>query len=599
MIPVRPSRALQVLLALVVVATFVTAECLRDVSLDHASIAAKCGWSGFVVLFLWWLWEDCGVLHGMRRLGRLLLLGAIAFAVLHLYYRRAGIVDAGVEVDATYTFVGLGWFLTGGTVTFAGPTPSFAQMPMQLFGHLPGYVIGFDRLGPVAIHLANMLQVAFLLALLVDTVVPAGLVAQAGCVALTAGVFSNRFTVLLCNLTGYAIPSVAIGIMFLGLVLAPRSFERTAPWIGGLLMLSLMHHYPGFFFALPLVAFWVVAGPWPWRRIVTFVAANLPLWVILAMAIASVVLHPELLLSRLRDVTAPSLVPEDFRTKVAAHWWVLTHTYLGQLMKTFFQTGRSWHLLNIAPLTGVVVAAVATSWIMTGIALGRRALAFAGMLAVLAACLVALTALQYLVTDFQYYRVMTLLLALTTTSIGFVLCVPPARPALAAALIAYGLAVAVYQYVDVAELVGKRYPASEYAPADQATMETLRDYWRHDGGAWLRGAELLVASGVRFPLEIPYTYAAAEHGIGLHFVAAGAFCENVPAAVEAAVGTRCGTIAVALRGGTCDAALRQLGWPAERTEDGVAIYAFAVECDSTNPREWSTPELHELPLLTR
>jgi hypothetical protein len=36
-----------------------------------------------------------------------------------------------------------------------------------------------------------------------------------------------------------------------------------------------------------------------------------------------------------------------------------------------------------------------------------------------------------------------------------------------------------------------------------------------------------------------------------------------------------------------------------RTEDGVAVYAFAVGCDPTNPREWSTPELHNLPLLTR
>ena len=600
-IPVRPARALQILLALAVVATFVTAECLRDVSVEQASTAAKCGWAGFVVLFFWWLWEDCGALDGMRRLGRLLWLGALAFAVLHLYYRRSQMADAGVEVDAIYTFVGLGWFATGGTaVTFAGPTPSFAQMPMQLFGHLPGYLIGFDRLGPVAIHLANMLQIAFLLALLVDTVVPVGLVAQAGCVALAAGVFSNRFTALLCNLTGYAIPSVTIGIMGLGLVLAPRSFERTAPWIGGLLVLSLMHHYPGFFFVLPLVALWVVGGARPWRRIGAFVAANLPLWVILAMAIASVALHPELLLSRLQGVTAPNLVAADFRAKVAAHWWVLTHTYVHQFVTTFFHTGTgSWHLLNVTPVGGLLAAMVATNWMMTGLAFGRRALAFAGTLAVLAACLVALTVLQYLATDFQYYRVMPLLLVLMTMGIGFVLRVPQARPALAAVLTAYGIAVAGYQYVDVAELAGKHYGAREYAPADQATMEVLRRYWRDDGGAWLRGAELLVVVAQRFPLEIPYTYAATEHGIGLRFMGDGAFCDSIPGAMESAAGTQCGQVAVAMRGGTCEPSLRELGWPVVHSENTVAIYALAVTCDPTSPREWSTPELHELPLLTR
>ena len=132
------------MLAVAVVATFVTAELWRDVRIERASIAAKCGWVAFVVLLVWWLWEDCGVLDGMRRLGRLLLLGALAFAVLHLYYRRAQIVDAGVEVDAIYTFVRSGLvreWRDGGDIRRSDP--SFSQMPMQLFGHLPGYVIGF------------------------------------------------------------------------------------------------------------------------------------------------------------------------------------------------------------------------------------------------------------------------------------------------------------------------------------------------------------------------------------------------------------------------------------------------------------------------
>ena len=47
---------------------------------------------------------------------------------------------------------------------------------------------------------------------------------------------------------------------------------------------------------------------------------------------------------------------------------------------------------------------------MTGVALGRRARVFAGALALLVACLLMLTVLQHLVTGFENYRDMTLVL---------------------------------------------------------------------------------------------------------------------------------------------------------------------------------------------
>ena len=176
------------------------------------------GWAGFVVLLFWWLWEDCGIRDGMRRLGRLLLLTTIAFGVLYLHYRRSQIVDAGVEVDATYTYMGLGWFVRLMTpLTFAGQTVSFPQMPHAApRARARVRARGSTASAPSGSTSEHLLR---------DRV-PAGasggdrscrgvLATKAGCVVLAAAVFSNRLTVLLCNLTGYAIPSVAIGIMFL------------------------------------------------------------------------------------------------------------------------------------------------------------------------------------------------------------------------------------------------------------------------------------------------------------------------------------------------------------------------------------------------
>jgi hypothetical protein len=598
---IHPTRALQIVLALAVVATFAVSELLRGPVQTNAAIVSMVGWAGFVLLFFWWLWEDCGVVEGIRRLGRLLALTAVAVVVLYLHYRRSHVLDAGVEVDATYTFMGLGWFLELRTpITFAGQTVSFPQMPMQLLGHLPAYLVGFDRLGPFAIHVAIILQVGFLLALLVTTVVSASLATQAACVVLAAGVFANRLTVLLCNLTGYAIPSLSIGMMFLGLVIRPRSFERTAPWIGGLLMLSLMHHYPGFFFVLPLVALWVVAGWQPWWRVATFVGANLPLCVVLAMAIANLSLHPELLLARIRAVTTPGLALEEMRAKVVLHWANLTGPFFPQFVETFFRRSQgSWHLLNLAPLGALVAPIVAANWLVTATSLGRRGLAFVGALAALAACLVVLTAMQHLVTGFENYRDMTLLLALTTVGIGFVLRIPEVGAVPRVLLIAYALAVAAYQYVDVGELAGKHYMVDQYAPNEQATMEALRDYWRHDGGEHLRDTAVRVVVPMRFPLEHLYTHAATEHRITLSFMPAIEFCPNVAAALEKTATGYCGRIAFAMRGNTCGTPFRAAGWPVVRRPDRVAIYLFEAACEPAMPRDWSKPQLLEVPVPPR
>ncbi len=596
--PWRSTRGLQCLLALLVVATFVVAECLRDSLHPTAARVSTVGWLAFGVLLGWWLFEDDGVLGAIRRVGRLLALTAIAMVVACLYYRRAGMFDAGVEIDATYTFVGLGWFVDGAEpLTFAGRTVSFCQMPMQLLGHLPGYLVGFDRLGPFAVHCGILLQVGFLLALLVDTTVGATLAVRAGCVALAAAVFSNRLTVLLCNLTGYGVPAVAVGVMFLSLVHGRRSFERTSPWIGGLLMLALMQHYPGWFFVLPLVVLWVLAGRQPWRRCATFTTANVPLFVVVAMAVASVTLHPAMLVTRVHDVTV--LAPGGFAAKVRHNGHYLVTAFPHELVDDFFHRSTgSWHLLDVSPLGGLVAPIIATSWIVSAVALGRRGVGYAGGLVVLAVGLAVLTALQHVVTGFENYRDMMLVVGLATASIGFVLALPDVRLPVRTALVAYGVAVAAYGYVDVGSLVGRRYGVRDYAPNEQALAETLRRYWRSDDGARLRDTALVVVDE-HFPLERLYLAAARQHGIALQFARAFDVCTDPRTAIEKMTANGCCRFAVAMRVGTCPLSMMRLGWPPPRTPGDVAIHLFENACDPTRRPDCSSPRLIELPSRAR
>lgn len=593
-----PRRALAVQLGLVLVllAAFSLAELARYTDPVHGTVMSMAGWVAFAALFLLWLWEDCGLRVGLRRLARLAVLTLVAFGVLYLYYRRSQLLDIGIEVDATFTYLGVEWFTAlDNPITFAGRTTSFAQFPMALLTHLPAHLfVGFDRLGPFAIHVGIMLQVAMLLALLTTFFVESRLIVQTVVVAFAAAVFSNRLTVLVYNLTGYAIPALSIGFIFLVTTLGDRRPSVVMPRVGGLLMLSLMHHYPGFFFVVPLVLLWVVAGWTPWRRLVTFVRANIPLCAAALMLVSCVVIHPEMLLNRIRAVTMPSLVFEEFRAKILGNWAFLTGPFRSVVVRTFFHDSPgSWHLLNVPPLGGYLPYIVCANWVVTAVAMGWRGPVYVLRLAVLCACLVVLTALQHLVTGFENYRDMTIVLGMMMSGLGFVFLIPRVRPALRVFLTAYALAASAYCYADIAVIAGKHYGVREYASDSQATTENLRRFWRRDER--LRGAIVHTVIGPSFPLGLVYKAAAQRHGIELRFLEYDDFCRDPSAVVARALGTTCGRRAFVVPATACPQAwTAPLGWPAPPAS-GVALYVLEAPCGRRPPLAWSAPQVVDLP----
>jgi len=568
------------LLVLITVATFVVAESLRFSDPRNAALSSMVGWASYVTLLLARLWEDCGVGVGLRRLARVLVLTAVAFAVVYLYYRRSHMLDAGMEVDATFTFMGLGYFLRfDGPLTYAGRTPSFPQFPMQILGHLPGYLIGFDRLGPFAIHLGMMLQVAALFAVLTTWVVEGSLLVQAVTVAGVAAVFTTRLTLLVINLTCYGIPAVAIGIIFLTIVFGAPSERVLFRRVGGLLLLALLHHYPGIFFVMPLVFLWLVAAPQPGWRLADFLRANLPLIAAALMGIVCVTMNPILLLSRLRAVTTPHLALEEMQEKVIHNWSYLRDAFPSVFTLIFFRDSPgTWHLLNIPPLAGWVTPIITANWIVSAVALGRRGLAYVGHLVVLAAGLFGLTVLQHVVTGFETYRDMTLLLGLVTAGVAFVLAAPRVRPAARVALAGWAITVAAYGWSDVPAMAGKHYGVLEYAPRMQAGFESLRRFWRRTGEHRLDGAVLGVVEAPPFPLGPLYVHAARTHGIELRLLDAEKLCDDPVAVVRELLASTCVPAAVAVPRGICnDRWRRTLGWPATPPRD-ITLELFEPGC---------------------
>ena len=91
------------LLLLTMGALFSAAEVCRYTSPRASATLSLTGWIAFLVLFFLWLWEPTGPRAGIVDLARTGVLTCVAFGVRYLYYKRSGIVDAGIEVDAVYT----------------------------------------------------------------------------------------------------------------------------------------------------------------------------------------------------------------------------------------------------------------------------------------------------------------------------------------------------------------------------------------------------------------------------------------------------------------------------------------------------------------
>jgi hypothetical protein len=104
----------------------------------RATLLSMIGWATFALLWLVWFCERHGIGGALARLARVGVLTAVAFPVLYAYYAHSGLLAAGIEVDAGYTFLALHWFVgVANPITYAGRTTSFAQFPFALLTHLP------------------------------------------------------------------------------------------------------------------------------------------------------------------------------------------------------------------------------------------------------------------------------------------------------------------------------------------------------------------------------------------------------------------------------------------------------------------------------
>src|SRR5262249_27282156 len=139
--------------------------------------------------------------------------------------------------------------------------------------------------------------------------------------------------------------------------------------------------------------------------------------------------------------------------RVHMNWRRLAGSYPSEFVRTFFvRSAGSWHLLDLPPLGGGLAALVGVSWLATALALGRRGWAFAAHLVVFVGGLVVLTALQHLVTDFEDYRDVMLVIGATTPAIGVALVAPRTAGFRRAVLLVWALAVAAHGWIDLGNL---------------------------------------------------------------------------------------------------------------------------------------------------
>jgi hypothetical protein len=481
---------------------FGAADVLRTSDVRTATLLSMGGWLAFGVLFLRWAGRGVDAGTALRRGVRLATLTLVAFGVLFAYYLRSRLIETGPHTDAVYSYLGLRSFVElTNPITFAGRTPSFPQAALMLLLHLPGVAVGFERLGPLVIPLGAIVHLALLFGVITELLVDASLLAKCAIVALVSGMYSNRLLVLTYDITGYAFPAICLALMFI-VVVDERIGDRDRA-VGGLLAVALLHHYPGFFMVLPLCVAWLLLGPTPWRHVRRFVAANPVVIVVLAMLAITLVTNPELMLTRVRDVTTGPGDVDRLRGKIGENM-AFVQALVPLVRHQFFTNTRgSWFLLSVPALGGFVVPLVAGTWVLSCCAAERRVRHLLTLLA-FAFGLGTLTIVQDLLTDFSDYRQFPFLFAMCTAGLAFTFRLPMLRGGWRAVAAAYAIAFAAYNYVDLARLHGQTHGV-ETAYRSQATMDALRRFVdAPDAVRRLGAARLFVIVDPFFPLESSY-----------------------------------------------------------------------------------------------
>src|SRR5262249_61287500 len=104
------------------------------------------------------------------------------------------------------------------------------------------------------------------------------------------------------------------------------------------------------------------------------------------------------------------------------NWGYLTTAYPSQWVLSFVRgTGRSWYLVDLPPLGGLALPILAATWLCSAAAVPGRALRYLLHLGALVALLLALSALQHVLTDFSDSPDFTMIFPLTRARFPFVL----------------------------------------------------------------------------------------------------------------------------------------------------------------------------------
>jgi hypothetical protein len=513
-------------LGLPVVACMLAADLERATDLRLATELSMAGWALLLVQVAWWTRDGDEWGAAAAWLGRVAVAAVPAFVTLYAFYVHSRTLEAGVHVDAVYTYVGLQWFFElHNPITFAGSTYSYHQLPLLLLTHLPALPLGIDALGAFAIHAGAMVQVALLLAVAAVRLVPGSLPRQALAAALAAAVFSNRLMILTYNTIGYPLPLVMLGLM-LAIVAADDSPAGVDRPVGGLLAAALLHHYPGWTMVLPLVVAWLVLRRHPVAATRAFLHANPVLLTVLAMALTTNAVHPDLLLTRVRDVSLYDGLPAAGAVDtVRGHWSYLTSVFPRVRYAEFVKGYQgSWLLLNAPPLGPWGLPVMAATWVASALVVPRRALRYATLLVLLLAGLVGLTALQHLVTDFMDYRDFPLVHGATAAGLLFALRAPGRAGWRSAGAVALALAIGAHNWTDLATLAGKRFGTSDYAPRAQEALEAVRRLTRAGRLAPLDVTRVVVVGEEFVALQGPYEAFFARHGVALRIVPLPEYC---------------------------------------------------------------------------
>jgi hypothetical protein len=563
-------------LLLFTILCFLIAEILRFNFAKLATLLSMLGWLSIISL---WLGQ---VKLSKKLVFEAFLLTTTSLLVLLFFYFQSNLATTGLDSDNVYTFMSLNGFLhLKIPITFAGATSSYYQFPLMILTHLPEPFL-FNFIGPSALHFGIILQFAFLISVFTLFAAPNTLHAKLVACGLFSACISNRFIVNSYDIVGYGVSSFCLGLIFLAVVLI-EDIDSLLSCILFFISVALLHYYTSWLIILPILVLWTLTKKTSINRILKIASKDQILIGIVTILIMNLVIHPNLLLTRVQDVSIGghgSNMMQSLLNKINLNSLYFFSNFPKDFINEFFISNPGkWHMLKGTAAVGWPLFIISSILFILSNGLyffEKKKVLISSLIFFLP--LIVLLIIQHLMTDFEDKRDLSIFYLYMLASLGFIFSINRRSRIINICLVTVAICFSIFNFYDLKKLNGKSHLYYGASPQSLKVLETLRlrKLTTFDLATYIVLPEF-------FPSKMLYDNFSNLSNLKYKVLSAANYCSNPQIAIENLLDSQSRPLQIIINSEQCDSVASKISY----LNSLNGIFALQFSASTTNSNQHS------------